>query len=324
MTPFDSEPALRVIMYHYVCDLARSPYPQLKAMALDDFRAQLANLRARYEMATLESAMAFLGGAYRPVRDLCLLTFDDGLKEHYRDVTPLLAECGVQGLFFVISGCVEERRVAPVHMNHFLMAALGFRSYSSSFFEKLEERAPGSAARRNGFTAAQGCYPWDSPEVASFKYLFNFVLDPGPRDEAVREMFEEHVGPEAQFARELYITWEEAREMQSEGMLIGGHTHGHRPLSGLSPEDRRRDLALCRALLAQNLAPQDAWPFSYPYGKASSFSHETVAELVRLDFTAAFSTESGVNRRGASLYAIRRLDCKKATVETGAIQGGTA
>ncbi len=319
MTPLDSEPALRVIMYHYVRDLARSPFPQLKAMAPDDFRAQLADLSARFEMATLESAMAFLGGKYRPARDLCLLTFDDGLKEHYREVTPLLAERGVQGLFFVISGCVEEQRVAAVHMNHFLMAALGFRSYSSSFFEKL-----GEAARRNGFTAVRACYPWDSPEVASFKYLFNFVLDPGRRDAAVREMFEERVGPEAQFARELYITWEEAREMQSAGMLIGGHTHGHRPLSSLNPEDLRRDLALCRALLEQNLAPQESWPFSYPYGKASSFNEEAVAELARLNFSAAFSTESGVNRRGASLYAIRRLDCKNATAVAGAIQGGTA
>ena len=142
MTPLDSEPALRVIMYHYVRELSRSPFPQLKAMLLDDFRGQLTGLRERYEMATLESATAFLNGAYRPARDLCLLTFDDGLKEHYRDVTPLLAECRVQGLFFVISGCVEEQRLAPVHMNHFLMAALGFQSYRSSFLrEAARERA---------------------------------------------------------------------------------------------------------------------------------------------------------------------------------------
>ncbi len=309
-------------MYHYVRELSRSPFPGLKAMLLQDFREQLADLRVRYEMATLESATAFLNGAYRPSRDLCLLTFDDGLKEHYREVTPLLTEYGVQALFFLISGCVEERRVAPVHMSHFLMAALGFPSYRSSFLEKLEANAPESAPRQNGFTAAQACYPWDSPEVASFKYLFNFVLDPRRRDEVVRRMFEEHVGPEAQFARELYVTWEEARRMQSAGMLIGGHTHRHRPLSSLSAEDLRRDLALCRGLLEHNLAPQHVWPFSYPYGKASSFDEGAVAELARQQFTVAFSSETGVNRRGTSLYAIRRLDCKNATAEADAICGG--
>ena len=150
------------------------------------------------------------------------------------------------------------------------------------------------------------------------------MLDPTLRDEVVRRMFEEHVGPEAQFARDLYVTWEEARRMQSAGMLIGGHTHRHRPLSTLNPEDLHCDLALCRALLARNLAPQASWPFSYPYGKASSFNERAVAELARQQFTVAFSTETGVNRRGASLYALRRLDCKNATADAGAIRGGIA
>jgi peptidoglycan/xylan/chitin deacetylase (PgdA/CDA1 family) len=160
--------------------------------------------------------------------------------------------------------------------------------------------------------------------VASFKYLFNFLLEPRLRDEAVRRLFEERIGSEAQFAQELYVTWEEARRMQSAGMLIGGHTHRHRPLAGLKPEDLRYDLTLCRALLARNLAPQQGWPFSYPYGKASSFNDGVAAELARRNFTAAFSTETGVNRRGASRYAIRRLDCKHATAGAGAICGGIA
>ena len=82
-----------------------------------------------YEMATLESTLAFLQGTYTPARNLCLLTFDDGLKEHYTDVTPLLADSGIQGIFFPITSCLQEHRVASVHMNHFLMAALDFAVY---------------------------------------------------------------------------------------------------------------------------------------------------------------------------------------------------
>lgn len=311
-----SEPVLRVVMYHYVRELAGSPYPRLNGMPLESFRRQLDDLRARYEMATLESAEAFLAGSYLPSRDLCLLTFDDGLKEHYSDVTPLLSERRIEGVFFLISGCLEEGRMAPVHMNHFLMACLGFPSYCASFLDKLAGRAP-RPAPVNGLAAARTCYPWDAPDVASFKYLFNFVLDPVLRDDVVRRMFEDHVGPEAEFARELYFTWEEARRMQSAGMLIGGHSHRHRPLSRLNAEDLRCELALCRNLLAQKLAPQAWWPFSYPYGKASSFDESVVAELTRLGFNLAFTSEAGVNRRGAACYAIRRLDCKHATAEAG-------
>ena len=45
-------------------------------------------------------------------------------------------------------------------------------------------------------TGAQRTYRWDSPEVASFKYLFNFVLDWDVRDQTVKTLFEEHIGDE--------------------------------------------------------------------------------------------------------------------------------
>ena len=67
-------------MYHYVRDLPKTSFPRIKGMLTSDFQRQLQALQSRYEMATLEIALDFLKGAYSPTRDLCLLTFDDGLK----------------------------------------------------------------------------------------------------------------------------------------------------------------------------------------------------------------------------------------------------
>ena len=97
------EPSLNVVMYHYVRDLPNTPFPNIKGMHIREFADQVAALKGQYEMATLESALDFVSGAYEPTKDLCLLTFDDGLKEHYSEVTPLLREAGIQGLFFVIT-----------------------------------------------------------------------------------------------------------------------------------------------------------------------------------------------------------------------------
>ena len=127
------ELSLNVVMYHYVRDLPNTAFPSIKGMHIREFAKQIAALKARYEMATIESALEFVSGAYEPKKDLCLLTFDDGLKEHYSEITPLLMDAKVQGLFFVITGCLEQRHVASVHMNHFLMAALNFEEYRNAF-----------------------------------------------------------------------------------------------------------------------------------------------------------------------------------------------
>ena len=87
---------------------------------------------SHYEMATMGSMLAFIEGKYHPKRDLCLLTFDDGLKEHYAEVMPILRERNIQGLFFIITRCPEEGRVVSVHKNHFLMARARLRRVSGS------------------------------------------------------------------------------------------------------------------------------------------------------------------------------------------------
>src|SRR5579862_5203599 len=128
---------LHVIMYHYVRDLPRTDYPKIKGMLLDDFRQQVLDLSEQYEMASAEACLSYLRGEYKPKHDLCLLTFDDGLKEHYREVTPILEENNVQGVFHIITACAEENVVVPVHMNHFLMASLDFATYSRELMDCL-------------------------------------------------------------------------------------------------------------------------------------------------------------------------------------------
>jgi peptidoglycan/xylan/chitin deacetylase (PgdA/CDA1 family) len=302
-------PQLHIVVYHYVRDLPHSAFPRIKGMLTTDFRKQVFELADQFEMATLESSLAFLRGDYQPSSDLCLLTFDDGLKEHFTEVTLLLADLGIQGLFFVITGCLEQHSVAPVHMNHFLMASLGFDEYQSAFTERLNGEAP-----RVERDAAAVAYPWDTPEVANFKYLFNFVLDPVHRDSVVRQLFTDYLGDEANFAGSLYLNWEEARQMQSAGMIIGGHSHAHHPLSRLSRVELERDLQTCRGLLDSRLEKQGLWPFCYPYGKKDSFSRETIRVLRQVGFGCSFTTEAGPNRPGSDLFLVGRVDCKCAPI----------
>jgi peptidoglycan/xylan/chitin deacetylase (PgdA/CDA1 family) len=298
-------------MYHYVRDLPRTRFPKIKGMLTEDFAVQFKHLRTDFEMATLESALEFMAGTYHPRRNLCLMTFDDGLKEHFNEVTPILSDSGIQGLFFLISGCVQDRIVAPVHMNHFLMAHLDFAKYQELFLSALRNSGVDySIYEKLDATIYQRTYPRDSSEVARFKYLFNFILDSGLRDRIVKELFESWVAPEREFSEELYLSWSEAREMQQAGMIIGGHSHTHRPLAKLTETELQSDLATCCDLMTANLLPQSRWPFCYPYGKADSFNAQAVVTLEHLGFCCSFATEVGANQPGGNLYALRRFDCK--------------
>jgi peptidoglycan/xylan/chitin deacetylase (PgdA/CDA1 family) len=304
---------LWVVMYHYVRDLPRTRFPRIKGMLTADFKTQIDQLGRRYEMATLESALAYLEGKYRPERDLCLLTFDDGLKEHYTEVLPILAERRIQGLFFVITCCPEEDRVVPVHKNHFLMAELPFDKYRQAFLARLTQ-LDGEISTKVDVAKATSTYRWDTPDIAEFKYLLNMRLPKALRDEVLDAMFTEYLGDEAEFARQLYLSWQEAREMQAQGMLIGGHTNGHSALTTLDDERQRADLQKCMELLQARLSFQPIWPFSYPYGKSDTFNSLSIDTIRELGFACSFSTVVGPNQVGQDPFSIRRIDTKDAII----------
>ena len=296
---------LVVLMYHYIRAFSRCAFPRLKGVEIDDFAVDISSLRTHYEMATVEAALDFLQGRYQPSRPLCLLTFDDGLKEHYTDVAPRLEQLGIPGIFLLATSCFEGR-VLGVHKNHFLLASLGFEVHKQKFLARLGEIDPTTRYEAD-YLRARHVYRWDTPEVSAFKHLLNFQLSEKIRDAVLDSLFEECLGNEAEFARQLYLTWDEACQMQRAGMVMGAHTHRHAALDRLEPDDVRADLGVCAHLLRSHLGPQRLWPFSYPYGHVSAVAVQTLRDL---EFDCAFTTEVGHNDVHQDRYRLRRIDPK--------------
>ena len=301
---------LTTVMYHYVRDLPGSRFPRIKGMLTDAFRRQVAFLKDQYEMVDLESALAFIRGDYQPTRNLCLLTFDDGLKDHLTAVLPILTEQHIQGIFFVSTSYLDRCEVSSVHKNQILMAAVPFEEYRQEALVKLRELAPEISTE---VSAEHVCktYRWDAPEVAAFKYLINFVLSDTLRQRLLNHLFERYVGSEQVMAQEWYLSWQDAQQLQDAGMVIGGHAHQHNvALSALNDNAQRQDLERCASLLRSRLKPQTLWPFAYPWGKPDTFTPATVELLQRLGFCCAFTTVVGTDESGADCFRLRRLDPK--------------
>lgn len=312
---------LFVISYHYVRDLPKSRFPAIKGLLTDDFRRQVDALRSRYEMADWRSVLAFIRGDYKPERDLCFLTFDDGLKDHLTDVLPILLERRLTGAFFITTRCADEGWVATVHKNHFLMAELEFRELQRRFTRTFRDLSPEVSIEVEA-DAARQAYRWDSPEVASYKYLVNHKLPVEIREQVVEELFLQEFGSEEEFGRELYMGWAELRQMQESGMVIGGHTHTHRSLGSLPVERQREELQCCAELLDRNLgtAPAGARPFCYPYGKQNAFTPQTLQLVKEIGYGSGFTTMVGAVEARDDPFRLRRFDTNHVNVDNGLIR----
>lgn len=295
-------------MYHYVRDVGNTAFPGIKGVSVADFQRQVALVKESFDTPDLDGCIAFLKGEWTPKRDLCILTFDDGLREHHNTVAEILISEGVPGAFFLPTGALEDHEVLAVHMNHFLLAYLGTMEFRAHFEEAaidLDIELPEAPTPEE----VRAAYRWDDDDTSRFKYLVNHQLAPSVSERILAHVFPDVLGDPVEFARTLYLDWEMARSMQDSGLHVGGHSHRHKVLASLGEEERRADLERCRDLLLAHLG-KGRRGFAFPYGKPATYTEQTIADLDELGFSCAFNTTVDHGRSGTPIWEIPRIDPK--------------
>ena len=73
----------------------------------------------------IERYVAGDGAAISAERPNMLLTFDDGLSDHYQYVLPELRRRGLWGIFYIPAGPYQSGRMLDVHCIHLLIGRYG-------------------------------------------------------------------------------------------------------------------------------------------------------------------------------------------------------
>ncbi|WP_185827498.1 polysaccharide deacetylase family protein [Halomonas nitroreducens] len=260
---------LTIVMYHYVRPLHRSRYPELKALELSCFRGQLDFIGRHYTVVDMEQVIAATRGEPLPPRPL-LLTFDDGYRDHYEHVVPLLVERGWQGSFFPPACAVREGRVLDVNKVHFTLASVEEPGcLVEAIFAALDEHRGEHDLADNA--AYFGTYAhesrYDGPEVTFVKRMLQKGLPDGLRERVIERLFRRFVTTdEADFAADLYMSVDQLREIHAMGMCIGSHGDRHRWLNTLPGEWQRQEVDASLAFLGELGVPRHDWVMCYPYG----------------------------------------------------------
>ena len=128
------------------------------------------------------------------------------------------------------------------------------------------------------------------------------------------KLFNKYFGDEEDFANTLYFSWEQAQEMQSAGMVIGGHSNNHVSMASLDIKEQEEDISLCKNAISENINSQNLLPFSFPYGKTDSFNSHTIRVLKSCGFDCSFSTNPGYTKSGDDIYSLTRQDVRSPTL----------
>jgi peptidoglycan/xylan/chitin deacetylase (PgdA/CDA1 family) len=280
-----------IIAYHYVRPLARTRFPGIKGCDMATFVAQVDDVASSHDMVSVEDLVAALDGRTDLPERAALLTFDDGFRDHFDYVLPVLHERGIAGCFFPPASAVEDHVLLDVHKAHFLLASGADPGAICDDIDAwvVEHRLGDPARFAADFRKPS---PRDPAEVIYVKRMLQRGLPAAHRGSLASELFRRHVSAdEAAFAEELYCTAPQLALMSRLGMHIGSHGHGHHWLSTLDQDAQRTDLLRSIEFLDRITGPGALRTLCYPYGDHDDSARATARSL---GFSLALADHHGV------------------------------
>jgi peptidoglycan/xylan/chitin deacetylase (PgdA/CDA1 family) len=277
-----------LVMYHYVRD-PDPRQPGIAAISTADFAGQVEHLLRHYEPLEPDALVAAVRDG-TAIPDGFVLTFDDGVRDHYDNAAPVLDRHGLHGIFAPVGLPYLHKRVPFVQKNQLVRGRLGEDGVADAFVAAAEELAPdvpGIIA-----SAPIGDYRRGSEKYLRFKYASNRLIPREVSERIMNRLFAEHVSDdEAATAGELYMTEGEIIDLRRRGHSIAGHSILHPSLPQLDEAEQEREIGAAKGWLELLLDEQVAW-FNYPYGDHDERS-ERACERVGLSI--AYSTRPPID-----------------------------
>lgn len=196
-----------------------------------------------------------------------VLTVDDGYRDFYDVLFPLLKKRGWPATFFATTGLLDRTTWF----------------WWDKIAHLIDRAQPRRATRRVGDFDVE--FDLNTPEgrLQAWSDVSDVMrwLSPQRGAEVVADLsaFLEVDLPAT--APDYYagITWDQAREMQEAGVLFGGHTVTHPILARLTPEQARWEITESRRRLGEQLGEEPAF-FCYTQGGPADFNAD-IEQMVR-------------------------------------------
>ena len=278
---------MKAVFYHYVRQ-GSPDLPYFRYLPVAGFRRQLAHFRDTYGFAGRDDVFAALGGGGD--RPGVLLTFDDGLADHYHHVLPALEEMGLWAMFFIPTAPYASGRLMDVHRIHILLGRHGGGAMMAALDEILSPDMLSHQHVEEFHTRPYGTQDNDAA-TNLFKRTLNYLIAYDRRDEVLDRLMARFCPDEEDLARSFYLSPDQIRSLRDRGMAIGSHSVSHPVFSKLDSAGQRREIEQSFGLL-ETILGEKVRSFAYPYGGFHTFTAETEALLAERGCIAAFNVEA--------------------------------
>jgi peptidoglycan/xylan/chitin deacetylase (PgdA/CDA1 family) len=283
-----------ILMYHSVKE-----EPELYADSIGTgiihpvavFRKQMEILARRFNPVPLTDVLLFVGGKSRLPPRSVVVTFDDGFADNARVAAPILNRFSLRAAFYLTAGLIgtpeppwycRVRYAFNTTKKNVWLDSTGGKSWSLI--------CPADRLRASQVV-------WDRCSRLSHR----------ERQQTIGGIERELDVPSLAWKDPLMMSWDEARNLQQMGHIVGSHTMTHPNLAHVTESEARAELVESKRTIERELGigvPH----FSYPHPALNpNWNARTVTLSKEAGYQTAVTTASGAVGMGTSPLALTRI-----------------
>jgi peptidoglycan/xylan/chitin deacetylase (PgdA/CDA1 family) len=295
------------LCYHYVKNFSsKNPFNRILGTSEDDFYLHIEHLAKNYEFITLDDVydLLYRQKNFKTDKTGLLITFDDGLSDHYT-ASKILSEFGIQGVFFIPTCIVDENLPANPTIIHYAIAKFGIQKFLNVYNQFINEYMPNSSDYQIKFDGKKKSIKKTMFEIKNkFKYDLNYI----DSRKILLHIFDVLLLKNSSNIMDImHLKKSQIIKMKQSGHAFGTHTHTHISVSPTQLTDQQKKLELIdpKTILEKTIN-DSVTSFSYPFGgEVDCFSSEnTIDPLKKYDLI--FTVEEKLNHIHTSPYSIGR------------------
>lgn len=297
-------------MYHYVRSFDDN-YPHFRYLDINNFKSQLDYFEKKFGFVGRdEFDKAIKNRALEDLQGKIVLTFDDAMKCHHDVVFKILKERGLWGIFYVSSEPFYDDQILDVHRIHLLCGRYNAKElldYASSIINKdMMEHSKISLFDKKTYQKQVNI-----DEINDFKRLINYYLKLDYKNDVLNKICQKFEIENS--AKNFYISKDNIKTMDSEGMLIGSHGKSHIVMSKADFKHQKIEIEESFQFLESLISPK-LKTYCHPHGGSHVFNENTLSLLNSSNVDFSFSVQSRdikLDDIKKNVHALPRFDCNE-------------
>ena len=280
--------SLSVITYHYVREIKKSKYPNIKGLEFTEFKDQINYLVKNYEIISTED---LINKDFNSKKKNLILTFDDGLTDHYKYVYPFLKKKNISGSFYPAVESSLHKAILHVHKLQFIFEKVHDRKLLLSKILKMIELKGikvDNILKIQKKLSKTNDLRFNDNNTNIIRNLLQYILPLELSISIKNQLFKKYVNTNNKtFMKELYLSKKNIKEMIENKMHFGSHGNKHLWLQYLDKEQQYSEVSISKKFLIDNGVDENYLSICYPFG---SYNKTTVDVVKKLNFKIGYTT----------------------------------